>query len=166
MNQNKIRTVRPPQKTEKARPKLYFTFTQNNSGGFFIKDAEAGICEYVIVEAYSAEQAQEIFNKIGEDVSGFHEFCSCCGQRWDDDWLDEEDGKLLPMIYNKDVFKDVCRSIYCERCFIHYLDGEIIEVTFRAKDPDKEPFKLSDRAQKMLAEAREEVEDEQKKTTL
>jgi hypothetical protein len=75
---------------------MFYTFTQNNSGGYFKGP------EYVIVEADSASEANYIalnhtdspiyFNgcRTGND-------CSCCGDRWSAVW--EDCGTCTPEIY-------------------------------------------------------------------
>jgi hypothetical protein len=75
---------------------MFYTFSQNNSGGSFKGP------EYVIVEADSASEANYIaqihpdspvyFNgcSIGDD-------CKCCGDRWSEVW--EHCGTCTPEIY-------------------------------------------------------------------
>ena len=105
----------------------FYTFSQNNSGGYFVENDKYGVCEYVIVEAQNADEANSIFENIGDEVPGFHKYCSCCGERWHD--VDEHDGKNTPSIYSESVFKQT-KSAFRTRCFIHYYGGEIKEVIF------------------------------------
>ena len=57
----------------------FFTFTQNNSGGFYTKPAK-----FVIIEAENPDEA----NSIAEDNGVYFNGCSngndceCCGDRW------------------------------------------------------------------------------------
>lgn len=67
------------------RTKMFFTYLQNNSGGRLINNDEAGVCECVIIEADSAEEASDKLYKIGKAVDNFHDCCPCCGGRWDID---------------------------------------------------------------------------------
>lgn len=56
---------------------MFYTFVQNNSGGYFIKDEN--VEEVVIIEAETVSDAHEIFDEISED---YQEYCECCGTRW------------------------------------------------------------------------------------
>lgn len=65
--------------TTTKTPLYYFTFIQNNSGGFF--DGP----HHIIVEAPSADEANRnaverggiYFDGVKNDID-----CSCCGDRW------------------------------------------------------------------------------------
>lgn len=103
----------------------FYTIMQNNSGGYLMEDDEDGICEVLIVEATSPNEAEERVGKITED---YMEYCSCCGDRWFA-WFDEADGDDVPSIYGKPV-NEVKKGVFVERAFIHYLDGPIEEVRF------------------------------------
>ncbi len=76
---------------------MYYTYTQNNSGGTFQDDNKVGM--YVIVEADSSDQADK-FAEGKADIyfdgcdSGMD--CSCCGDRWSQQWNDE--GSAAPSI--------------------------------------------------------------------
>lgn len=60
---------------------MFYTFNQNNSGGSFDYDAERGISAVVIIEADSAEAANERAEQIGLYFDGDGD-CECCGDRW------------------------------------------------------------------------------------
>lgn len=97
----------------------FYTLEQNNSGGYYIQNNN--VDAFVIIEAETLDQ----FNKISEDILGdYRSYCSCCGQRWGDSWIDEDDGKVEPMIYDKQVvqFND---SFWCRgnKVIIYYLNG-------------------------------------------
>ncbi len=106
----------------------FYTFNQNNSGGYFVEDDNAGVCEYVIVEAISAIDAYNRLCKIGESVNGFHSFCSCCGERWSD-YINDSDGKDRPEIYGEPV-ESYEKNWYRSRAFVHYIDGTKKEFIF------------------------------------
>jgi len=118
----------------------FYTFNQNNSGGRFHEDEISGIGAYVIIEANSADEANERAESIGLYWNGVDEGrdCDCCGDRWSPvgGWR-TDDGNLVPMIYSKEVFP-------CEKgdkpymdwdipSFIHYLDGTIRKVKANAE---------------------------------
>lgn len=78
----------------------WYTYTQNNSGGFF-----EGPAEQVFVQATSAEQADEIAETVGIyfDDSGDID-CPCCGSRWDrQDVPWRENGTERPSRYGVEV---------------------------------------------------------------
>ena len=101
---------------------MFYTYSQNNSGGVFCEPAK-----YVIVEANSSREADSLaelycdvyFNgcMIGLD-------CSCCGDRWNTCW---EDGTDQPEIYGSSAidFKEDygCSDRGIPTVMIRYLDG-------------------------------------------
>lgn len=74
----------------------FFTFHQNNSGGSFFGP------EYVIIEADSADEANEIAMDHDVYFDGVHHGndCPCCGDRWYP--VDDDDATDKPEIYGKD----------------------------------------------------------------
>ncbi|MFJ5103195.1 hypothetical protein [Streptomyces sp. NPDC088554] len=106
---------------------MFFTFNQNNSGGGFDFDEARGISEYVIVEAASAEEANEGAENVGLYFDGDDD-CSCCGSRWSAQWSDE-DGDDVPSIYGEPV---ETATVYIKwmgdapDAFVHYADGRIV----------------------------------------
>ena len=56
----------------------FYTFTQNNSGGFYLYHYET-----VIVEADNLEEAESIAERESDVYCGMgpHD-CECCGPRW------------------------------------------------------------------------------------
>ena len=99
----------------------FFTFHQNNSGGYYITDDEHGICETVIIEAVSADEAWNKLNKIGENVSGMHDYCACCGERWYECWNDDTE---TPEVFGEKV-EEVKAMTFKNKTFVHYFDGTI-----------------------------------------
>ena len=74
---------------------LWFTFRQNNSGGFYIGP------KYVIVEATSsfianalAEENNVYFHGCSKGID-----CNCCGDRWSKAF--QNDGEEKPMIFGE-----------------------------------------------------------------
>ena len=112
---------------------MFYTFSQNNSGGYFVKDHDAGVAEYIIIEANNADDARSRFWDIGEFVDGFRSYCRCCGDRWSDDMIDDDDGTERPEIYGQHV-RDFGPTIFREECFLHTIDGkmELIKLKERA----------------------------------
>lgn len=98
----------------------FYTLNQNNSGGYYIQNKN--VDAFVIIEASDIEQFGEKTDKILND---YREYCSCCGQRWNDSWIDKEDGTDEPTIYGEPVeqFKD---SFWCRgsKVIIYYLNGD------------------------------------------
>lgn len=106
----------------------FYTFSQNNSGGYFVTDEKYGIGEYVIIEAISAVAAWNKLKDIGDNVSGFDSYCSCCGERWSS-YIDEDDAKEVPSIWDTPVEEHVS-SWMREKAFVHYFDNIIKKVEF------------------------------------
>lgn len=78
---------------------MFFTFHQNNAGGFFKGQ------RYVIVEANSSKEANDIAQKSGGvyfDGVAKGIDCDCCGDRWTRQYWDDS-GKDMPEIYGQAV---------------------------------------------------------------
>lgn len=76
---------------------MFYTYIQNNSGGSFVVDDD--IKQYVIIEADSAEEANDKADYLGIYFDGVEKGfdCPCCGNRWHE--CDEEDGEKEPLIW-------------------------------------------------------------------
>lgn len=74
---------------------MFYTYSQNNSGGYF-----KGPAEYMIIEADNAEEANTIAEEHGLyfDLRGD---CACCGHRWRP--VDDEEGTVGPELYGRPV---------------------------------------------------------------
>lgn len=112
-----------PEKTVNTK---FYTFSQNNSGGYFVTDAGFGVGEDVIIEATSAADAIDRLGRIGENVAGFWEFCDCCGDRWST-WLDDSDGKDEPMIYSEPAANHQTFEKDGKK-YVHYIDNSFKEI--------------------------------------
>lgn len=105
----------------------FYTLNQNNSGGYFIVDDNAGVARFLIIEAKDAAQALRVMEGISYDCANFFEFCNCCGERWSS-WIQNDDGVEKPEIYGEpaqEYMNTSGRSYLGEEnsAFIHYLDG-------------------------------------------
>lgn len=78
---------------------MFYTFTQNNSGGRFTLNMEEGITQDVIIEADSLSEALEKAEDLGLYFNGVDtgRDCSCCGDRWHSS-PDEND---FPKLYGR-----------------------------------------------------------------
>lgn len=92
----------------------FFTYDQNNSGGGYTRDDEAGIGERVIVEADTAEEANERAERIGLYFDGDGD-CDCCGNRWS---MTYSNG-------NREDMPDLTCWGRTGPAFVHYADGRI-----------------------------------------
>lgn len=74
----------------------FFTFSQNNSGGFF-----TGPAKYVIIEALDMSEADDIAERNDLYFNGCESGwdCSCCGDRWGRAW---GNGTEKPEIHGKE----------------------------------------------------------------
>lgn len=109
----------------------FFEYSQNNSGGSFDFDHWDGISVHVIVEADTAEEANEKAESIGLYFDGYGD-CSCCGNRWSEagGWFGEEKGDEFPSIFGTPVWdrKDNSFGINWEEpgtpfAYVHFADG-------------------------------------------
>lgn len=100
---------------------MFYTFTQNNSGGSFILDEEDGITHNVIVEANSKKQAISIAEGIGLYFDGEGD-CECCGTRWSDYSPEEAES---PSVYGVHPAKSSSYKWMDEgkETVVHFLDG-------------------------------------------
>lgn len=107
----------------------FYTYNQNNSGGTFTNNDN--VCEYVIIEAKSAEHSNNIAEGVGIYFDGCSDGidCSCCGDRWYKQY-DDEDGTDRPMIYGTPVH-EMTKGVFRDECIIHYLDGRKETVKFK-----------------------------------
>ena len=105
---------------------MFYTFTQNNSGGSFITDE--AIAHYVIIEADSADEANSIAESKGIYFNGCEigEDCPCCGDRWYAQY-DDKDGTDTVMIYSKDPSE--CDDMFAEvgdpYCYVYQKDSVV-----------------------------------------
>ena len=74
---------------------LWFTFSQNNSGGFYIGP------QFLIVEAKDADSANSFAEANGIYFDGCSKGidCNCCGDRWHR--TEECEGEEKPIIYGE-----------------------------------------------------------------
>lgn len=104
----------------------FFHFRQNNSGGSFHCDENAGIAINVIIEANDAADANERAEKIGlyfNGVSNGHD-CECCGDRWSNQWEGDK-GDAVPSIYGEAVPYVVPNENARDSIAIHFANGDI-----------------------------------------
>ena|SRR5882672_133643 len=113
---------------------MFYTYNQNNSGGHFRFDKQAGISHIVIVEANNVISANARAESIGLYFDGDGD-CSCCGSRWSESY--SSDATDTPEVYGIAVvlgqsFEDAHsiehyshKWITGPEGFIHYLDGRI-----------------------------------------
>jgi hypothetical protein len=78
---------------------VFFTYSQNNSGGDFDYNAEQGISCWVVIEADDYQEANYLAERIGLYFGGRGD-CPCCGDRWSKVWYGEE-ATQEPMIYDE-----------------------------------------------------------------
>lgn len=108
---------------------MFFDYNQNNSGGSFDYDDEAGITETVIIEASNASDANRRAGAIGIYFNGCEDGrdCDCCGDRWYPAW---GDGDERPSVYWRPVEEVPPKRSFVGRAdgpcvYVHYADGTI-----------------------------------------
>lgn len=110
---------------------MFYTFNQNNSGGYFTEDERRGITCSVIVEADNSDEANYLAQRIGvyfdEDYAVD---CECCGPRWGKAW--EDAGSEVPSIFGQDVSGGTYSTEWTRwtdlAAYIHYKDGRVVPV--------------------------------------
>ena len=107
---------------------MFYYFSQNNSGGYFVQDEANGVGEYVVVEAKDAKSAYKKLEDIGDKVDGFWSYCECCGDRWYDS-NDDDDGEDFPHIYGEKFGEG---KVYSDSTvYVHYENGKIEKVELK-----------------------------------
>jgi hypothetical protein len=109
-------------------PTKFFVFNQNNSGGSFDHDADAGIGTYVWVEAVDRTHANARAEEIGLYFDGCSDGrdCNCCGDRWSALSRFDE-GDAVPRVYG-DEWREIAEGEaptldWGNPSYIHRLDG-------------------------------------------
>ena len=108
----------------------FYEFRQNNSGGSFLNSEKDGICEYVIIEALNADDANNRAEDIGLYFDGCYNGsdCPCCGDRWYR--VTESDGSDVPSIYGTPL-ENAQKSFFRDKCFVHYLNGTFKKIELK-----------------------------------
>jgi hypothetical protein len=98
----------------------FYTYDQNNTGGSFDHQPEAGIGYRVCIEAFTENQAESRAGEIGLYFDGCEtgKDCPCCGDRWSR-WAEKAES---PSYDRKPLAGGWGLPSY-----IHYLDGRIEE---------------------------------------
>ena len=109
---------------------MFFAFGQNNSGGSFDFDEDAGITHWVVIEAKNADDANNKAQTIGLYFDGCSDGrdCSCCGDRRCP--VDKHDEEPEPLIYGEPIPKAMDGGFRWmdpgKEVAIHYSDGRIV----------------------------------------
>ena len=107
---------------------MFYTFSQNNSGGGYVYCGKSGITVHVIIEADNVKQAIRKAEDIGIYFDGVDKGfdCDCCGDRWYEPHAD--DGSEFPEVFGKDVRNrdaNIIKWIKEASVAIHYKDGKL-----------------------------------------
>lgn len=104
---------------------MFITFMQNNSGGYLIQNED--VDAFVIIEGESLEY---ILNKANNVFKPYRRYCECCGERWDDDFKNEDDLDKKPMIFDELVYNVTDTYYKGNKAIIYKIDGtkEIVEI--------------------------------------
>ena len=92
----------------------FFTFRQNNSGGYHI--VNDFVANNLIIEAMNEDEAIRKMEEITEDYS---KFCSCCGPRWGS----YAKGTEVPMVYSTKIKEQSHNDPFGSSTIIYYYDG-------------------------------------------
>ena len=110
---------------------MFYTFSQNNSGGDFIINDK--VAEWVIIEADSADEANDIAEGVGIYFDGCENGydCDCCGDRWYRQYDDE--GTETPQIYGRPVVGEGHFGYLRRNAIIYYKKG-VVETVKGSKE--------------------------------
>lgn len=110
---------------------MFYTYSQNNSGGRWIDNER--VTGFVIIEARSAEQANERAEEIGLYFDGDGD-CPTCGNRWDEAY---GPGTERPSIYgNTDLPAALRESYSTGKVYVYYMNGR--KDTYQVDPEDEE----------------------------
>ena len=87
---------------------MFYEFNQNNSGGHFVVDDK--LCHRLFIEADNECEAINKAEELGCYWYGVSEGrdCSCCGDRWNKDWLRPVDmDKYMTAGYRVNVYDGI-----------------------------------------------------------
>lgn len=88
---------------------MFYLFSQNNSGGYFIVNDK--VCNKLIIEADCKEEATKVAENLGCYWDGVSKGidCPCCGDRWTDcEKIDIDELKSYPVwVYEIDDCNEV-----------------------------------------------------------
>jgi hypothetical protein len=105
----------------------FYHFGQNNSGGSFDFDKEAGVTHHVVVEGDTIEDVVKRARDIGIYFDGCDAGidCNCCGDRWHEPYREELDAD--PLVYGEHPSKLNGMKWMADgfECAIHHKDGTI-----------------------------------------
>jgi hypothetical protein len=107
----------------------FYMFDQNNSGGHFNHNEDAGIGYQVVIEALDHHHANERAENIGIYFNGCDDDidCECCGDRWYP--VNERDGTDEPSSYGGPV-----EAGWGIPSYIHYLNGDVVKISEDGED--------------------------------
>lgn len=114
---------------------MFFSYSQNNTGGSFDYDEDAGISQWVIIEAEDEDEADVIAESIGLYFDGEGD-CECCGNRWSYAY---GPGDSLPSIYSTPVWRYYARE---SKLYIDWM-GENPDAYVHYKDGTREAWKMN-----------------------
>lgn len=103
----------------------FYTYCQNNSGGWFDIDKERGIGVVVVIQAHDPAMADALAQYKGLYFH-YDEDCSCCGVRWTSSnkpWADK--GTDRPEVYGEPI--EEYKPWNGNPMYVHYLDGTVKE---------------------------------------
>lgn len=114
-------------------PLRWYTFTQNNSGGFFDRDED--LAEVVCIQATSDDEATRKAEKLM-----FHSnlnSCECCGDRWNWGYFDAAPNDT-PMLYGQPLLEYDSSYPAGYEYRLHHFDGRIEKgIVGHAQEPSE-----------------------------
>lgn len=116
----------------------YYCFSQNNSGGRFTHNDTVG--DYVIIQASSADEANNLAVIKTSIYFDDEADCPCCGSRWSEQWSDDN-GTDTPSIYDTPV-ENHEPFMWEQIVYVYHYDGRKEKYEFKL-DPKNTEEKTS-----------------------
>lgn len=99
----------------------FYVFSQNNSGGYFVKDEN--VAPEIIIEATEEVLAMARLDEILSQKPEYTNFCPCCGTRYDSFDVDENHSFM-------DEGEHVTHCYECDHDFTYQAD---VSITFSTR---------------------------------
>ena len=107
----------------------FYTFRQNNSGGYFYENKE--VAKYLIIQTPSVDEANRKMKYITRNWS---DYCECCGTRWDE--LGYSDGTNEPTIYGESIYGELDKWSQGST-IVYFEDGAIERLRYPEEEEDE-----------------------------
>lgn len=108
----------------------WWRLDQNNSSGYWHED------DYVAQEVYfQGENWKSIEQEVSDILDNYRDFCECCGERWDEDWIQDSEGTSTPSRYGRPLTDPSLTSDrFCNTIILYYASGVVVKFDLDTKE--------------------------------